>query len=81
LTRRSKASESHIWRHFYDVTKITSPKMRYQNDVTRYFYFQAPPLVKSWLRSCHVVQFYCRCSAREEWICAGTFAPTNWGIV
>jgi len=31
--------------------EITSPKMRRQNDVTRFFYFQALPLAKSWLRS------------------------------
>jgi len=35
----------------YDVMKITSPIMRHQNDATRFFYFQAPPLAKSWLRS------------------------------
>jgi len=30
---------------------ITPPKTRYQNDVTKIIHFQAPPLVKSWLRS------------------------------
>jgi len=26
--------------------------MRHRNDVTNFFYFQAPPLAKSWLRLC-----------------------------
>jgi len=33
-----------------DVMKITSPKTRHQNDVTK-FPFQAPPWAKSWLLS------------------------------
>jgi len=41
----SKTSESHIYYHFCDVIKITSPKTRHKN-----FHFQAPPLVKSRLR-------------------------------
>jgi len=36
---------------FYDVTKIASPKVCHQNNVTKFFHFQAPPLAKSWLRS------------------------------
>jgi len=36
---------------FYDVIKIKSQKTCHQNDVTRNFHFQAPPLAKSWLRS------------------------------
>jgi len=47
----SKTSKSHVWRHFYDVIKVTSPKICNQNDVTNFFHFQAPPLAKSWLRS------------------------------
>jgi len=35
---------------FYDVIKITSPKMHHQNYVTKSFPFQAPTLAKSWLR-------------------------------
>jgi len=27
-----------------------SPKICHQNDVTKIFHFQAPPLAKSWLR-------------------------------
>jgi len=47
----SKTSKSHICRHFYDVIKITSPKACHQNDITKNFHFQAPPLAKFWLRS------------------------------
>jgi len=45
-------------RHFYDATKIMSPTIRYQNDVTKIFHFQAPPLAKSWLRS-WLRELYC----------------------
>jgi len=37
---------------FCDVIKITSPKVRHYNDVTKIFHFQAPPLAKSWLSFC-----------------------------
>jgi len=37
-----------------DVIKITLPKVHHQNDVTKFFHFQAPPLAQSWLR------FWCR---------------------
>jgi len=33
----------------YYVRNITSLKLRHQNDVTKLFHFQAPPLAKSWL--------------------------------
>jgi len=36
---------------FYDVIKILTPKICPQNDVTKFFHFQAPPLAKFWLRS------------------------------
>jgi len=43
---------------FLQRHKITSLKMRQQNGITKIFHFQAPPLVKSWLRSClyHTVE-------------------------
>jgi len=36
---------------FYDVLKITKPKIRHQHDVTKFFQFQVPPLAKSLLCS------------------------------
>jgi len=45
-----KLQKSHMT-SFYDVIKIMPPKVRHQNDVTKIFHFQAPPLAKSWLRS------------------------------
>jgi len=40
---------------FFDIIMFMSPKVRHQNDVTKIFHFQAPPLAKSLLRS------YTRC--------------------
>jgi len=36
---------------FYDVIKITSPKIHHQNNVTKISHLQAPLLAKSCLRS------------------------------
>jgi len=47
-----------IMTSFYDIIKITSPKTRHKNDVTILFYFQAPPLAKSWLRFCMTLLAY-----------------------
>jgi len=41
-----KTSESRIWRHFYDVIKVTSPKMRHQNDAKIFQFSSSPPLSK-----------------------------------
>jgi len=46
-----KLQKYQLWRHFGDVIKITSPKLRHQND-TKIFDFQAPLLAKSWLCPC-----------------------------
>jgi len=41
----------------YDVVKITPPKIRNRNVITKIFHFQAPSLVKIWLRPCFGANF------------------------
>jgi len=63
----SKTSKSHITASFYDLIKISSPKIRHQNDVTKNFQFQAPPLAKPWLRSWLKLRLSWPCSFNFPW--------------
>jgi len=67
---RNQTSNNQLWRHFSDVTAITSPKKRHQNNVTKLFY-SGPPHQNFWLYIIYLLhcllervydwqQFYCK---------------------